>query len=1427
VIRVAALAAVLIVAAYVTLPLWAPTGLIKAHLAEKMSRQMGVDVRIAEMSLSWTHGIRLRKLTIASPEGFSDRPMVVIANIRADLSPVDLFFRKQVAWLELEQPQAYLQIDADGNANLAPLSKLRFDAEARRISVHLARATVRLPHHDKLLRINISDAEFVAGRVQKLGRVTVSALLDQQDGGAPVSLRLGAGSGEQAVAADALFNFANIDLAQLQLPQLLGLPLQKLSGLCRGSLNLQINRQGVIDRFGFNLTIRKLDVQPSDGPRLPVIDEAGFRITAAYDPLTGHLDIQSASVRLPGIDLAGRASLFADVGRGHWQAIEAVELDGTVYPRRLAVLLNGRRELAGGVQVEGPLRLRLSVTAEKRFFTIGAAINGDAAVFQRAGRIIKPAGRRLRIDLRAGLDGRIWRLAAAPDAIRLELGDNTFRGGGSVRHVRDFLRLLRNGRGLRQFLAGLALVEGRGTWEIREPGSLQQAAGLSALAIGPVNLRGRLAGTWSIEQHELTRLELGCSLRPQDELTVGNIFRKPSNSPLGLSLSAQIDPDRRSARQIAARLSVGDGQLEVADATVSLLDGPGVGPYPAVDAQGRLRAVNIESILAHIPALDASRDGEIRGRLTGNYRIRLAGGQGRVSLQADLKNIGIAWKGLFRKPAGDAGKISIDLLRDESISLKKVNRLAFMLSFDEAKIAGEAVLADGSPADSRMKLSANIKDARWLVESCPPLHKALGRGELAGPLELVAEAVKSADSLSVSLKCRADDLEFASSSTPRRAKSAGAKLRIQLDGTITSDSNGHRAVEISELGIDLAGSRLSLAGSITLATSPRLLDAAAVKELKVAASGTMAIDEPLVKLVPELGEIARKYGLAGTVAGYLQASRDSERMSLAAKIDAKELSVERLGPFDVASSAATQPGRGVSLGPFTKQAGLPATASLELTAPRDWSWVQANNLELRVGDVRALADAKVLLERRADRWPGRPTKADCHLAVWVNDARPLHRLAPFLKPYQLGGSGFLEFQLVAADDDDPRITSGTLQADRLRGRYRGKNVLIDGTIDVRDVVFERQGAVRIARVQTDGLELRAGENQCWLMADLADLPDRPSGTLRLLATTLDDKDLMDWLGDEQETAARSRPASRLSGKEAESLRKEARDLLVFLRTLLSEAKVSGRVSIDRFKTYDPSVSRGYEVRNVEASVSVDRGRLQLGYVAGLNGGTLSNRYDVRLNDATPIAAYKTSMRDVIATENIQPQLAKYFPGNTVYGIFNRQEESTIPLESLLANALDYRYPLHPTGRGKTITTDGLIEGRAAPKFVTNVFPGLNLAKYRYKKMTSFAKFRPDGVAENDMVFSGHTYDMYIEGTTDAENIGRYEIGIILLGTPQSAEWNHLYRQGRIPILKLKARIEGGKMHDEQVSYFWPNQTLFVIFLKNNIFFRIWLAAQAK
>jgi hypothetical protein len=103
----------------------------------------------------------------------------------------------------------------------------------------------------------------------------------------------------------------------------------------------------------------------------------------------------------------------------------------------------------------------------------------------------------------------------------------------------------------------------------------------------------------------------------------------------------------------------------------------------------------------------------------------------------------------------------------------------------------------------------------------------------------------------------------------------------------------------------------------------------------------------------------------------------------------------------------------------------------------------------------------------------------------------------------------------------------------------------------------------------------------------------------------------------------------------------------------------------------------------------------------------------------------------------------------------------------------------------------------------------------------------DGGAYSDMIFNGSVYDLYMEGTTDSKKIGRYEIGLILLGTPQTPEWNHTWRQGRLPILKFQARIEGGKMHDVSVSYPWPNESLGVIFLKNNILYRAFLATRKK
>jgi hypothetical protein len=221
---------------------------------------------------------------------------------------------------------------------------------------------------------------------------------------------------------------------------------------------------------------------------------------------------------------------------------------------------------------------------------------------------------------------------------------------------------------------------------------------------------------------------------------------------------------------------------------------------------------------------------------------------------------------------------------------------------------------------------------------------------------------------------------------------------------------------------------------------------------------------------------------------------------------------------------------------------------------------------------------------------------------------------------------------------------------------------------------------------------------------------------------------------------------------------------------------------------------------------------------------VQTRVRINLCDQAPTLQDETQITDVLATPVIRPQIELFFPGNIVSGLFSRDQRTSVPLREAMANSIDPAWPLRPLGTAVTVTTDGYVEGRGAPPFVTRIFPGLNLTRYKYNTMTGFAEYKADGSADNDMIFSGQHYDMYIEGVTDPHHWGQYDIGLALGG---SAQWNHTWKQGRIPLLKFKARIEDGRFYDEEVSYPWPNETLFKIFLENNIVYRMWVNRQKQ
>jgi hypothetical protein len=421
---------------------------------------------------------------------------------------------------------------------------------------------------------------------------------------------------------------------------------------------------------------------------------------------------------------------------------------------------------------------------------------------------------------------------------------------------------------------------------------------------------------------------------------------------------------------------------------------------------------------------------------------------------------------------------------------------------------------------------------------------------------------------------------------------------------------------------------------------------------------------------------------------------------------------------------------------------------------------------------------------------------------------------PALRPYRPGGSVFLEAELERRPGQD-RIKYATLKARNVTGVYRGRPCRAEGSALLENVDLAGRKA-RLGRVQTDSLELHLGRTHGFVVADLRNLTEAPAGRLELLFSNLDVHELQRWL----EPGTLPDSAAPLAPAESKALADRAEELIARAIGLLAAAELQCRVEADRALYFDPTVRAFYEARSVSAGVEAEDGTVRARCRYGLVGGEVEQRYLLKLKDRPMRLAVEAEFNQLMSAENMLAQLAQEFPDNRYFGSFSRSEDRTYALRDFLMQSLDARHRAAAVGTATTITEDGTIRGQAAPKFVTRFLPGLNLVTYRYRRMTGFAVFGPDGSTENDMIFEGTNYDLYIEGSTSADRLGQYEIGVILPRLLESPLSNHRLRQGRVPVLKFQARIKDGQFHDQRVSYPLPPETAYIIFVRNNIVYRL-------
>ncbi len=655
----------------------------------------------------------------------------------------------------------------------------------------------------------------------------------------------------------------------------------------------------------------------------------------------------------------------------------------------------------------------------------------------------------------------------------------------------------------------------------------------------------------------------------------------------------------------------------------------------------------------------------------------------------------------------------------------------------------------------------------------------------------------------------------------------GQEVRLAVDATALAGQWTHaaqryqkRAGEALVMETELL---LDEAGDVFLRGDMHLVFGQSEVELKRALgeptrfAGRLVLDDALLAAWPDLAEDVDRLGLSGYVdvdGGYVTRLAGTE---INLNLDGEELAWD----WD---------------GDLAKPAGVPADAALTVTTHADQPGVAVAIHEATLGP----ASVSGTLSYRSPVEGTEGLVSQGLLDVSVDDAAELMVLCPMLSG--LSGGARVQLEWLLGKD---RLYLGQRSAfDGFQAEVRGRDVVLAGSIAsevtlVRnategvpplllagEIQHEQYGPMTIilGSLMTDGLAFDIGGARGYLVADVSQTPEQLTGTIHLLAETIDTQDLVTWLTGEPLAGPEE---FTLTEAEVAALDRQAQAWVDLLAATLPQAELTVYADIDRLLSFDTMVEETYELSNMAMTLRVDHGQVVMEYAGGLSSGTLNRRYTTDLNADSPELHFVHNMRDVVATPNVAKQIEWTFPDNHVTGLFNHHEDLIMSLQAGLANGADWRFPTYATGDAETLALRGVTRGQAAPDFITNVFPGLETAEYAYEEMSAQAIYQADGVVVNDVVFSGRSYDMYMEGTTNADHVADYEIGIILLSEPQTPEWNHLYRQGRIPVLNFKGRIEWGQFVDVNVTYPWPTETLYSVFLKNNYFYRLWVVDQKR
>ncbi len=452
--------------------------------------------------------------------------------------------------------------------------------------------------------------------------------------------------------------------------------------------------------------------------------------------------------------------------------------------------------------------------------------------------------------------------------------------------------------------------------------------------------------------------------------------------------------------------------------------------------------------------------------------------------------------------------------------------------------------------------------------------------------------------------------------------------------------------------------------------------------------------------------------------------------------------------------------------------------------------------ELRVGELSASVNGQIVWHP-GDTVFDVPRSADVVIAVDLPDLSQLAEVWPRLSSADLSGRASAACALVTSQGGW-HTDSALLALDDVR--------LASGSSDIsaHGIIQYARGAGHTGfadgRWHTDSLELELGSVRALMSGDgcLADGEDPFELAVRLSEV---DRDqifaALQTAGDDLSELLTKAAAPR-SGLEPAAPALSASDIgdTLFGDSGARRLYADAVIEMDAMHWLDPKRRVVHTLDEVVSKLDWRAGDF-VWQVRGAYGGGL---LQARITGQPDEYDLQYVLTDALPSPDLEKWLRYVFPGLDAAGSIDYSYIPGVPPKAWAAA------PEHPadgcsgSAFGELIVRGGTLRGKAAPHWVTRIFPRLNLAAFKFSLMHDWFTVYTDGRVQHQAVFAGRYYYLYASGWENTNGTLKYEIGIDLLGRLDSPYWATT-GGGRIPLFDSTSRIGAdGELLEETVNY---------------------------